>query len=202
MGVAMLVALVGAAPADADAACALRGSTTVVASERARVFLTTDRRTEVQTLYGCLFRAGKRVRLGRFGDREYFGLPRLAGAKVAFRRGSGGTGSVGTGVRVFDLRSRRRVFGWDAPAASTLCARGQWGIADIALKPNGSVAWLMDDDPGCNDTPGRFEIYKHDRPGAALLVDSGDDIERDSLAWAGTQLYWTRGGAARSAAFE
>jgi hypothetical protein len=56
----------------------------------------------------------------------------------------------------------------------------------IVVKSDGAVAWI---------TEGAFtdEVHAVDRTGSRLLV-SGPDIERSSLALAGSTLYWTQDG--------
>jgi hypothetical protein len=113
-----------------------------------------------------------------------------AGRFVAFATQTESDDSGGsvlfTRLFVVDLRDGRRVMVSEAIEDS---------IFDWVLKRNGSIAWLRDrfDPSGV-----RYEVHKRDSTGTALLED-GRDVEHGSLALAGSRVYWTRGGAPRTA---
>ena len=64
----------------------------------------------------------------------------------------------------------------------------------IVLKSDGSVGWITDTLQENN----RYQVHAADRNGSRLLA-TGDDIEPDSLALAGSTLYWTQEGKPMSA---
>ena len=72
-------------------------------------------------------------------------------------------------------------------------------IMELALKPNGSFAYLRfvrnDLSTPADDV---FEVHKTDEQGAALL-DAGRGIDMGSLAQAGSRLYWLNDGQPRTA---
>ncbi len=74
---------------------------------------------------------------------------------------------------------------------------GDVGIGDttaIVVKPDGSVAWIA----RASKELGNIQVRSVDKTGSHLLAAS-PEIEPDSLALAGSTLYWTEGGKPMSA---
>ena len=74
---------------------------------------------------------------------------------------------------------------------------GDVGIGDteaIVVRPDGSVAWIAT----ASDELGGVQVRSVDKTGSHLLAAS-PEIEPDSLALAGSTLYWTQGGKPMSA---
>jgi hypothetical protein len=69
----------------------------------------------------------------------------------------------------------------------------------VALKANGSVAWILDrvDYTGAGNSQ-TYEVWKSDGAGMVLL-DSDPEIDPASLLLDGSTLTWTRAGEPRSA---
>lgn len=64
----------------------------------------------------------------------------------------------------------------------------------IVLKGDGSVGWITDTEQENN----RYEVHAADHNGSRVLA-TGDDIDPNSLALAGSTLYWTQEGKPMSA---
>jgi hypothetical protein len=170
--------------------CDRRG-TTITANARARIFFVPLGEGE-RDIYGCARRGGKVRHLatnagqaaGSFGD--FFQLSgTLAGfADVTY---SGASDSE-YAARTLDLRTGR-----------TVRRFGELGLpVALSMARNGSLAIitaLLKDDPS---NPQQYEVRRIDRGGATAL-DTGPDVDPQSLAVAGSWVYWTRGGAAHSA---
>jgi hypothetical protein len=101
----------------------------------------------------------------------------LAGPIVAYEIFSHGPeGGGGKELQVQDLRNGRLIHRVDA------------GADAIVLKSDGSMAWIGG--LGTNLVRG---VYTLDKSGQHLLA-SGPDIDPQSLALAGSTLYWTQDG--------
>lgn len=81
---------------------------------------------------------------------------------------------------------------------------GAGPLTGLALRPNGSVAWMAEDETRStlapNGTPAirYMDVYADDRTGERLLA-AGSDIGPSSLALCGPFIYWTQGGKPMSA---
>ena len=184
---AVLAPLAWAPAAEArDTRCRPKGSETVAASTRVRIYYVTRGGTD--RTVACVLRTGRRTVLGEVYARESFGLSivRFDGWFVAFGF-QGCTGPFcGAGVGSVDVRSgstMRRCCWLDPPT-------------DLVLKSNGSIAWIVRD-PFATSA----RVQKLDAAGYQEL-DSGP-IDPTSLALSrSSQVYWTNAGVARSAPLE
>lgn len=69
----------------------------------------------------------------------------------------------------------------------------------IVVKSDGSVAWIAEDNQEEEATGGHFyQVHELDGSGERLL-DSGAGIAPESLALAGSTVYWTDDGKPESA---
>ncbi len=100
-------------------------------------------------------------------------------------------------VAVFDLRSRRRRV-WAIATPTAAAAQDPYThVADVALARTGEIAWIASYLTGGTRT---YEVRRSTPVrGESVLLDSGPDVAADSLAAGANLVYWTRGGAARSA---
>ncbi len=182
-------------------------------------------RFPVDLLYGCLYRTNKRFFLGAkveevpgffaYGDVHNV---RLVGRYVGYSEtfyGYHGDGS--TRVRVTSLRSgrhRRALPSVLGPPPSDPCEPEPlpcdvWfggpltDVTALALKANGSVAWIGRQRGGLRD--GRrytqYEVRKADRAAKNIPLDSGVDIDPESLTLNRYKrtISWTNGGLTKSA---
>ena len=70
-------------------------------------------------------------------------------------------------------------------------------LDDIVLHPGGGVAWIATNHQSYDPPVSRTFVGRFDGCGETTL-DEGDDIESKSLALAGEQATWLRGGAAKT----
>jgi hypothetical protein len=195
---AAVLAAVPPTPAAARRDCATAG-VTIAANARARVFQRTDKEG-LRVSYACLLPRGRVYRLSRHDDvnaSETLGRLTLAGRHVGFAR-SGCDGPFGeycaTQVKVRDLRTGKVVRAAKAYEALSY----SFEVSDLALAPNGDVAWIsFSEDP---DYPTDVrEVRAATSARGSVLLDSGADVGPRSLAMAGRRVYWIRAGEPRSA---
>jgi hypothetical protein len=199
VGIALAAALSVGADAAEHRCSKPRGYTVEVKSRYAVVYLG-------ENAYGCLFNRGRRVLLYDAIDNFT-----LAGRYVAYRQDSyDPDGTVYYLFTVFDLRRER----WhtisaayaDLPLTSaSQDAEAEGVITDVALKKNGSVAWIscapqFPDDSQCRkgdeETPP--EVWRTDHRGTKLL-DASTAIRLRSLKRTGSRITWRHGGKERTA---
>src|SRR4051795_2834667 len=184
--VALLVALVPTGVAEAKAKpCQLKGSRTLLASSKVRVYEVGD---IDRTVYGCLRSTGKRKAVAGYTSCDCSTsdepTPRIwlnSEALAVNRYGCpppGLEGDCGGTVASFDLRKRLKRHGEDVPKGF---------VAQLTLKANGSFAYIADG-----------TVRKADSAGVGQL-DPGPMVEDGSLARAGSIVYWTKAGQAFSA---
>jgi hypothetical protein len=200
-----LAALATAPSADAakkrrhPARCSLTGSKTLLQTRDARVFYRTKSGTTTE--YACLFARNKRFELGS-GDSDPGGsgdtvsLERLGGSYVAFvlghfddsqRYNPNPTGFAATVVAINLSTAAQLRF----PAVASRPPSSS--VSDLVLARNGSFAWI-------GTGAGATEVHRLKAGDATdTVLDSGADIQTDSLALGGATLYWTKGGKAVSA---
>jgi hypothetical protein len=191
----------GGAAAAKRPTCEVPRSKTYLANQTVRVF-TTRHRTDTAlgqgtdvVLRACLRRHGRpfalaaNIAVDTDGSGNYANV-RLAGRYVALTTRScdrHGMMCAG-GVRVWDVGTRRVVRSTD----------GTWA-SDLELHPNGSVAWITA--PLAQSVPAtETAVRVSDGAGERTLATGA--IASDSLALAGSRLYWTEAGVPRAAALE
>lgn len=163
-------------------------------------------------VFGCAFGTGRTYHLGEtpecgqlihcFAGWQPELVP-LAGTVVAYAEEFNGSGLLGENyswfVVVRGLRTGRVVHRLPTGARMQhIRGVGTGPATAIVVKGDGAVAWITDN----WETPGKtqrdYEVHAADRKGSRLLA-TGNDIGADSLALAGSTLYWTQGGEPRSA---
>ena len=188
--VALLVASLALAPAAAEGAkkkpkpCARKGSTTVAASSKLRVY-------EVggydRTVYGCLRAKNKRMVVARYSSCDcstsdepqppiWLNRETVAANEYGCPPPGGGPECNGI-VASFDIRHRVKKYAEVVPGGI---------VDDLVLKSNGSFAYIAAD-----------TVRKADSAGIGQL-DAGPGVEEGSLARAGSIVYWTKAGKAYS----
>jgi hypothetical protein len=201
---ALAVVLIVSAAATATAArpkgCHPKGSTTVVANARTRVF------RWHRLVYGCLRKLGHPYALtsndGYGFDRLRFVKPVLAGRYVAWAfYWESSVEGYGYGVRSMDLRNGElSLTEFDA----TLSGEPEKAVVSrLVLTPGGSYAWTWTIDYKDHRAkelrkvePNRKPAPKY--PELGKLVDSGDDLDLMSLTRDGSTISWMRAGVAQS----
>jgi hypothetical protein len=175
-----------AASARHERTCQARGSQTILANGYARVFLSAH-----GIYFGCRY-GGRPIRLGTGGvdySLRNFRLvrERLAYAYVYCNRYQDERGCEAR-ITMLNLRSR---------AKRSRRFLGTGGVGGLELGRRGSVGFLL---PGIHEqfADNVTRVYALG-PNGLTLLDSGDDIDADSLALGGSTLYWRKGGQVASA---
>ena len=176
----------------------------LAADPEAVVYQAAARDGEEGEVYGCAYRSGRSYHFG----------PPLYGSSA----GSGGTNPIALagpiaayGVEIFvsglTQQSSAEIWVRDLLTGKVIhrmpngspAEPGDTGIGEttaIVVKSDGSVAWMAR-----SGGPEGIQLRSIDRTGSHLLAAS-PEIEPDSLALAGSTLYWTQGGRAMSAKLE
>lgn len=133
---------------------------------------------------------------GSYGSDDY----RLAGTTVAFTEWScpGALAppmtSCGEALSATSLRSGRRLH-----RVSVRAAQCNGHILALLLREDGALAWIAaNDKEGCPVRAEMLEVHALDSSGERVLA-VGENIDSNSLALAGSALYWTQGGKPFSA---
>jgi hypothetical protein len=201
LALAVLLSLGLAPRADAKRqSCYRIGGTTVVQSPKVRVFYKwiPGGLFEERHYYACLRRTGSRTFLSEAYtdqlDSTGPGVFRLHGALVAWSDGFCGSEDCNAYAATVDLRTRKttRSYADDRRDVSSF-------IADLQLAPSGSLGLMQVDQKNPDaQGPAAYDVIGVTAAGSSLL-DTGEDIDRSSLAIGGRWLYWTRGGQPHSA---
>lgn len=200
---ALITALVGAvlaagaAPPQVQAAipCRKQGVRLIEQTAHARIF--GECRGRELRYYARLYRSEVRIRLDTPRSSGAITKAALAGRFAAYVETHVAKERLSFSVAVLDLRSRRVVHRWNEDSYTP--AQRFYGVADLALTAGGSVAWI-DEFNSDSDPTIRYEVRKTDDVGDAVVLDSGPDVNRTSLALSGRTLYWTNANRASSAA--
>jgi hypothetical protein len=180
-----------------------------------RHILTADPQAEIfeasSYVFGCAYGHTKAYRLGsppECGAPVCFGVKHemLAGSVVAYELYFTSEGVGRWYVVVRDLRNGRMLR--NVPTGIPLKHQpenaGVGPVVGLAVKPNGSVAWIAEDFERSTPTTSTseearyYDVYASDKSGTRLLA-SGLNVSPSSLALAGSTLYWTQGGKPESA---
>jgi hypothetical protein len=153
----------------------------------------------VTHVYACLFaRPKRRVDLGRDYDDAAVELPRLAGTLLAYAQVGCGLGGCQATIRIRDLAAggMRGV----SPVQQSNYY-GPFGVGDLVLKENGSLAWTVARRSWTDSEFVAYEVWALDSR-AARLLDSGPNLDLESLKLNGSTLIWTNGGTTRTDTLE
>jgi hypothetical protein len=181
---ALLLSIAPAAQAiHRRAECRPRG--TVVTANAVAIVWRRGPRDSHET-FVCVWRTGRTRSLGTFDDPgggtyEF----RLGGRYLAYDdQICDHTLGCSGGIKVVDLVKRRVLRDSVAPPDGGI-------VTALVLNRNGSAAWIRSVGDG-------WDVHRLDSAGETVL-DRGSAIGRYSLALAGSTLYWTNAGTARSA---
>lgn len=188
-----------AAPAKSVRAqnCTLKGAKTIRANRHVRVFKRTYK------AYGCLRDADRAFELGIVGECQNNDEVRkveLAGRRAALGVYSCSLYSAWWRVDLVNLRSGRREF-MSAPFSLPPVNDATFdALTRIVVTADGSVAWTVAR-RGAGGVRTGIEVRRRRRgtTDRAVLLDSGTDIDPDSLRRRGRTITWTKAGARRSA---
>ncbi len=205
-----IVASFSTAPVTASAPAAVKPSRcgpakgkTLVADRRGRVYTLSNHTSgpKTQSTYGCLFTTGHSWRLGRahgFASLDSETLV-LRSPWVAYSETISGEDSSASTILVKSLRTGHVSHTYPAVTQRS-GVESATRVAHIALKGNGSVAWIGEETsipPG----PGSLRLRQVDIADSAgfSVVDQGDGIDPHSLKLHGLRLSWKDSGVTRSA---
>jgi hypothetical protein len=199
VAVAGVLGLLSPAAEAKRASCHHKGRHTEVANEKALVFQTyADAYADHGSYYGCLRRTGRRTRLGGWYSHPLFTSGpesfRLRGALVGFVDSDCSQYYCTFSAATVDLRSGRTIRHYDDESKEDLA----W-VAALRVAKGGSLALVRGVDPHyASGAPPTYSLLTVTRGGGAEL-DSGTDIDPESLAIRGGRVYWTRAGEPFSA---
>lgn len=182
------------------------------AARRSRQVIITFRRNA--EYYGCFFRRGVAVYLGKNDDTQSIAAIRLAGPWVAYYAPVSSVSARAFEIRVVNLQTGRRRYvllrSYDINDFRPETERA-W-LYELALASNGAVAWIDEvrfpvpcptavaPEPqrtACLGEP-RTEL-RSQSPSGYRVLDSGPGVNKNSLQTRGTRAYWRRDGQGRSA---
>jgi hypothetical protein len=178
--------------------CSLPGAKTMKANRHVRVF-------QAQSIvYGCRRDANRAYRIGYFGEcqnNDEARIVEVAGNRAALGIFECSLTSGWWRIDLVNLRDGRREF-TSGPLTTPPTADN---VADtihrIAVTADGAVAWSASRRIAPQPAASAVEIRRRQRGtrNRALLLDSGTDIDPDSLRRRGDTIAWTKAGVRRSA---
>jgi hypothetical protein len=177
--------------------CRSQPATTLLSSSTGRLLMQYRLTSQgfMPYVFACLFDVDQRFPVGQSYDDQDVGLPRLAGPFVAWVSVCSAAGPCTGSIGVLDLRTgafaHRGVFP-DSPLQPYSS-----GFGDLELKDNGSFAWIAVH-YGMNREQLGIEVWALDGLGRRML-DSGADIDLDSLRLEESTVKWEKGGVELSA---
>ena len=183
-GIALVsVPVFGLTAAAKSASCEGVGRT-IVANSQARVYKANFKDGEYM-VFACLRRPHRTVYLGRH-EFEPIGVTtvRLRGPSVAYERVNCDKSACTGGIRARNLRTGT-VRTSPIPAGATLAT-------EIVVSSGGAVVWTR-------TLQTQIVEVRALGAGGEQLLDSGTDVNPQSLALAGSTVYWTKAGVAQSA---
>jgi hypothetical protein len=194
--------------------CRPDGSTTVAENELVRIY-TLDYDYDGypnRIYYACRLASGTAFRMGRDGCGDayegcyYIRYPVLVADRVAYV--VGGASYRYENDNRFSLVVLNTTTGEDERTISDGSPDGTSDrqITDVALKSNGSVAWILRKEDYTPAGPPywttSYEVRKSNQTTPNALIESSPDIDRDSLTLEGSTLGWTRAGEPQTATLD
>lgn len=203
--------IIGIAEANASVrVCGPGNGHLVIARDvQAEVYRVHKYESAVYEYRGCVFGSKRSLRLGRelvsgspYGSLAIKDMV-LASAIVAYETElSSGAGELKKSERhvvVVDLRTgqvlHRVPTGMSRYPALKITGAGE--VCAIVVKRNGAVAWIND----TSQRENRFEVHALDANGERVLA-VGSNVAPESLALAGSTVYWVEGGKPMSATLD
>jgi hypothetical protein len=198
---AAVVALAAAPVADAKPkpkpTCTPKKSKTVVANSQVRVYRRAVKvsGSTAKATFACLYSKPRPIRFPLdpdFPEESTFSPIALSGHFVAFAgvQPCAACADSATFIYVIDVKKHGFV-------ATFLDDDGDdlgLGVKALVLKPNGSLAFSLEN----NGAPVAIAKWEHGTANPVML-DKGPDIAMESLALAGSTLYWMTAGVVKTA---
>ena len=187
-----------------SAKCPPRPERVIAADAQALVYVAPGPPAGARTIFGCAYTSKRSYQLGPASSGSSSGSEGtypivLAGAVVAYDVGQSHMLPLPNGHSMYEVWVRNLATGkviHRMPNGSP-AEPGDVGLGEttaLVVKSDGSVAWIVRA-PG---ELGGIQVRSFDMTGSHLLAAS-PEIEPQSLALAGSTLYWTQGGKALSA---
>jgi hypothetical protein len=183
--------------------CSLKGDTTIKASRDARIFKQVNR-YGYGKVYGCRRSADRAYELGYIGEcqnNEEIQLAEVAGRRALLGIFECSLYAGWWKVALVNLGTGRREFasapiGSPSPNEATFDA-----LRRIVVASDGAAAWTATRSAGGVTSAIEVRRRWHGSSRFSILLDSGTDIDGDSLRKRGRTLSWTKAGARRTATF-
>jgi hypothetical protein len=171
---------------------------TVASNAKVRVFYRElPDQPEDLRYYGCLRSNGKRTWLGDLEvttvDSSGPGSFRLRGELVGYEYSSCYDGGCVIDVETDDLRTGKRIRHFVQRSADATA------VVDLRIAKSGSLGVMESASPDAGSGPPYTNTVISVTSEGATVLDSGLDVDADSLALGGSWLYWTRAGEPHSA---
>jgi hypothetical protein len=170
-----------------------------VANRQSVVYETRNRLSELE-IFGCAYGRHRSYDLGgpsECGGSEEgcsgIGAETLAGTIVAYEEFETRTCCASMVVVVRDLRTGRLLHGVPSGTSQSPNTVGGGFTRGLVVKSDGAGAWIVAGGPA----RGGNQVHVLDK-GGSRIVASGTDVAENSLALAGSTLYWTQAGQAFS----
>jgi hypothetical protein len=167
----------------------------IVADTRAQVYEAENKLSEHE-IYGCLYGHHRTYTLGAppecGGSEEGCSGSEgetLAGKVVAYEEFSTKPCCQSVLVVVRDLGTGRTLHRVPTGSSTSPADVGRGFTSGIAVKSDGAVAWIVTS----GVARGGNQVQVVDKSGSRVVA-SGTDVDPQSLALAGSTLYWTQGG--------
>jgi len=180
--------------------CSLEGARTIKANRYVRVFKKTQR--GYGGVYGCRRDARRAFKLGIVGECQ--NNDEIQRVEVAGRRAVLGIFecSLTAGwwrVDLVNLRNGHREFTSNPTTIAPLNESTSAVLHRIVVTADGAVAWTAERTAGGARLDVEVRRRRRATTNQAVLLDSGTDIDPDSLRRRGRTIVWTKAGARHSA---
>lgn len=190
--------------------CAQFRCTTLELRGRVRIFEARERRTRYPNFRGVFAQWMSRRQVTELGDLAGESVylireppPVLGGRFVAYVVRNEERYPLTPGyedLTRLDVKTRRRLnIDCRGPARCEF-AHGTVGITDLALLPDGAMAWIV---RGGREAPDVYEVWELGKTATRpTKITTSEAVEPKSLALVPGHLYWTEGGEPREAKVE
>jgi hypothetical protein len=197
--IAAVALVLAVLPPDADAAarCPFTRHRTIAATKSVRVYRAFSRTAGTMAAYACALGSTRRVFLGTDStDAEYtVSHVQIAGRFVAFFEQYSGREGASPDLTVVDVRAAKVLH---KETDGEIQSPSSWDGLAIVLSARGSVAWVTEERETATGRLVNRIVEAADADGRRVL-DSDPTIDPNSLALAGSWVYWRHAGETRTA---
>ena len=183
--------------------CSLKGDKTIKANRDARVFKHVNKHGYGK-VFGCRRSANRAFALGFIGEcqnNEEIRLTEVAGRRALLGIFECSLYAGWWNVALVNLATGRREFA-SAPIGSPVPDEATFdAVRRIVVASDGAAAWTATRSSGGVTSVVEVRRRMRGSSRASILLDSGTNIDRDSLRKRGRTLSWTKAGVRRTATF-